>query len=109
MGKFLSILFDKKIASQPRTLSTDTTRGVNEARQRAAASIISSFSSSAEERMAVTTCCECDGASVYVTCTSNNATVWGCHTPLILRSAIREGTPSASFASCTIGSFTTSL
>ena len=32
-----------------------------------------------------------------VTRTSNNAMVWGSHTPLILRSAIREGTPSASF------------
>ena len=28
----------KKFASQPRTLSTDTTRGVKEARRRAAAS-----------------------------------------------------------------------
>ena len=78
----------KKFASRPRTPST----GVKEARRRAAA----------EERMAVTTC-ECDRA------TSNNATVWGCHTPLILQSVIREGTPSASFASCTIGSFKTSI
>ena len=58
--------------------------------------------------MAVTTRLECDGASVSVTSTSNNTTVWGCHSPVILRSAIREGTPSASFASCTTGS-TTSL
>ena len=65
-------------ASQSRTLSTDTTRGVKEAWPRAAASeYFFFFSSSAEERMAVTAHCEWDRASVYATSTSNNATVWG--------------------------------
>ena len=66
----------KKFASQPRTLSTGTTRGVKEAWRRAAASeYFFSFSSSAAERMAVTTCCECDRASVSVTRTLKNVTV----------------------------------
>ena len=95
-ASFSARCFTIKFASRPRTPSTDTTRGVKEARWRAAASeYFFFFSSSAEVRMAITTPLEFDGASVR---TLNNATVWGCHTPLILRWAIREGTPSASFA-----------
>ena len=87
MSKFLSKMLIKKFASRPRTPSTDTTKVVNEARRRVAASeYFFFFASSADERMAETTCCEWDRASVSVTRTSNNATVWGCHTPLILRS-----------------------
>ena len=95
-ASFSARCFTIKFASQPRTPSTDTTRGVKEARWRAAASeYFFFFSSSAEVRMAVKPPLECDGASVR---TSKNGTVWGCHTPLILRSVIREGTLSASFA-----------
>ena len=48
------VVLTKKFASRPRTLSTDKTRGVNEAQRRAAASEYFFFSSSAEERTAVT-------------------------------------------------------
>ena len=72
MGKFLSKLFDKiKLFLDPcRTPSTNTTRGLKEARRRPAASeYFTFFASSAEERTAVTTHFEYDWASVSDTYT----------------------------------------
>ena len=53
----------KHSASRPKTPSTDTTSGVNEARRASAASLF--FSSSTDDRIEATSRCKYDGASVY--------------------------------------------
>ena len=55
----------KHSASWPKTPSTDTTSGVNEARRASAASLyFLFFSSSADDRTEATSRCKYDGASV---------------------------------------------
>ena len=58
----------KHSASWPKTPSTDTTSGVNEARRASAASLyFLFFSSSTDDRIEATSWCKYDGASVYQT------------------------------------------
>ena len=58
----------KHSASRPKTPSTDTTSGVNEARRASAASLyFLFFSSSTDNRIEATSRCKYDGASVYQT------------------------------------------
>ena len=55
----------KHSASRPKAPSTETTRGVKKARRTSAASqYFLFFSSSADDRIAATSLCEYDGASV---------------------------------------------
>ena len=69
-------LFKKQVASRPKTPSTDTTKGVKEARLDSAAAVyLFFFSSSAEERTALTRRLVYDWASVSMTRTSSYATV----------------------------------
>ena len=58
----------KHSASRPKTPSTDTTSGVNEARRASAASLyFLFFSSSTDDRIEATSWCKYDRASVYQT------------------------------------------
>ena len=58
----------KHSASRPKTPSTDTTSGVNEAHRASAASLyFLFFSSSTDDRIEATSWCKYDGASVYQT------------------------------------------
>ena len=63
----------KHSASRPKTPSTDTTSGVNEALR--ASLYFLFFSSSADDRTEATSRCKYDGASVSMTRMSNNATI----------------------------------
>ena len=67
--------FDEAFCFPTRTPSTETTRGVKEAwRTSAASQYLLFFSSSADDRIAATSLCEYDGASVSTARISNNAT-----------------------------------
>ena len=58
----------KHSASRPKTPSTDTTSGVNEACRASATSLyFLFFSSSTDDRIEATSWCKYDGASVYQT------------------------------------------
>ena len=57
------------------------------------------FSSELDSRMALGARWQCDGASVSMTRTSNNASTCGCQTPLITRSSLSPGSLEVAVAS----------
>ena len=97
----------KKFAFLPNISSVDTTKGVKDAHCTSGALFyFLFFSYSAVESTVTLLQYMYDGASVS---TSSNATVRGCHSSLILMSAIKSEVPYLVLASCTTGSFSTLL
>ena len=79
---FSARILTKHSASQHRTLSTETNRGVKEAQRTSAASQYFLFSSSAVDKIAATSLCEYDGVSVSISFVPycvlvNNVTMYG--------------------------------
>ena len=109
IASFSATRFINTLASQPIRPSTDSTKGEKDACRAIAASLYFLFSLSADASTASTEHWAWDWASVSVTCMSNNASVWGCHTPLTPRSATKAGRFLVLSGSFTTGSFVTSL